>query len=138
MPGSGYFVSEHLWGGYAFVGAAQRYVAYDITLDERPSFPAFAEAHFLELLDHAPERAGPDDIALVASYTDLRAARRLRFRRFILAQHGAGQSYGGDARSAQNPACLAAQCTLSDGTVSTFAGSPGAPRRLGVQLTYEY
>jgi hypothetical protein len=37
LPGSGYFVSEHLWGGYAFVGAAQRYVAYDITLDERPS-----------------------------------------------------------------------------------------------------
>jgi hypothetical protein len=46
----------------------------------------------------------PDDIALVASYTDLRAARRLRFRRFILAQHGAGQSYGGDPRSARNPA----------------------------------
>lgn len=37
LPGSGYFTTEHLWGVYGFAGAAQRYVAYDITLDERPS-----------------------------------------------------------------------------------------------------
>lgn len=37
LPGSAYFASDHLWGVYAFVAAAQRYVAYDITLDERPS-----------------------------------------------------------------------------------------------------
>jgi hypothetical protein len=39
-----------------------------------------------------------EDIALVASHHDLVKARR-HFRRFILAQHGAGQSYGGDPRS---------------------------------------
>jgi hypothetical protein len=33
------------------------------------------------------------DVALVASYGDLRRARRARFRRIVLAQHGAGQSY---------------------------------------------
>jgi hypothetical protein len=37
LPGSAYFTSDDPWGAYAFIGAAQRYVAYDITLDERPS-----------------------------------------------------------------------------------------------------
>jgi hypothetical protein len=41
------------------------------------------------------------DVALVASHHDLARARSRGFRRFILAQHGAGQSYGGDRRSAR-------------------------------------
>lgn len=36
------------------------------------------------------------DVALVASHSDLVAARRKRYRRFVLAQHGAGQSYSSD------------------------------------------
>lgn len=54
-------------------------------------------APILALLDL--DVPGPD-IALVASHLDLVAARR-RFTRFILAQHGAGQSYGGDPRAAR-------------------------------------
>lgn len=42
------------------------------------------------------------DIALCPSYGDLKRARRT-FSRFILAQHGAGQSYGGDPASADHP-----------------------------------
>ena len=42
-------------------------------------------------------------MTLVASYTDLRTAR-LGQGRIVLAQHGAGQSYGGDPRSTRNPA----------------------------------
>ena len=52
----------------------------------------------------ARERASsPDDVALIASYGDLPAARRGGFRRIILMQHGAGQSYGGDSRTARHP-----------------------------------
>ena len=47
--------------------------------------------------------AGPDDVALIASYGDLPSARRGGFRRIILMQHGAGQSYGGDSRTARHP-----------------------------------
>jgi lipid A 3-O-deacylase len=36
LPGSGYFRTNHPWGVYAFVGGEQRYVAYDVTLDESP------------------------------------------------------------------------------------------------------
>lgn len=42
--------------------------------------------------------------ALVAGWFDLQRARRLGFGPFVLAQHGAGQSYHGDRRSAGNPA----------------------------------
>lgn len=37
LPGSGYFESDHFMGWYAFIGGEQRYVAYDVTLDEDPS-----------------------------------------------------------------------------------------------------
>ena len=47
--------------------------------------------------------AGPDDVALIASYGDLKSARRDGYRRIILMQHGAGQSYGGDRRTARHP-----------------------------------
>jgi hypothetical protein len=69
----------------------------------RPHYRAHLEP-ILALVPHATDRTGPDDVALVASYIDLTRARRLRFRRFVLAQHGAGQSYGGDSRSARHPA----------------------------------
>jgi hypothetical protein len=38
--------------------------------------------------------------ALVASYGDLKKARRLGYRRFAFIEHGIGQSYAGDRRSA--------------------------------------
>lgn len=44
-----------------------------------------------------------DDIALVASYGSLIRARRMKFRRIILAQHGAGQSYAGERRTSKQP-----------------------------------
>jgi hypothetical protein len=50
----------------------------------------------------AEQQRSADDIALCPSYGDLKRARRT-FRRFILAQHGAGQSYGGDPASADHP-----------------------------------
>ena len=37
LPGSSYFSSEYPWGAYAFAGVAERFVAYDVTLDERPA-----------------------------------------------------------------------------------------------------
>jgi len=39
---------------------------------------------------------------LVASYSDLFRARRLGYGPFVLMQHGAGQSYGGDPRTSGN------------------------------------
>lgn len=54
--------------------------------------------------DWTPRRAGPDSVALVASYGDLAYARRRGYRRIVLMQHGAGQSYGGDRRTAHHPA----------------------------------
>ncbi len=53
--------------------------------------------------DMSRRPAGPDDVALIASYGDLKSARRGGFRRIILMQHGAGQSYGGDRRTARHP-----------------------------------
>ena len=35
-------------------------------------------------------------MALIASFGDLKSAKRDGYRRIILMQHGAGQSYGGD------------------------------------------
>jgi hypothetical protein len=43
------------------------------------------------------------DVTLVASYKDLVTARRRGAERIVLAQHGAGQSYGGDVRSERHP-----------------------------------
>jgi DNA-binding transcriptional LysR family regulator len=48
------------------------------------------EDHLRPIADLLPDMP---DVALVASYGDLRRARRSRFRRIVLAQHGAGQSY---------------------------------------------
>ena len=54
--------------------------------------------------DHMARRiAGPDDVALIASYGDLKSAKRDGYKRIILMQHGAGQSYGGDRRTARHP-----------------------------------
>jgi len=70
---------------------------------------AFEAHHFdhlapvLALLPHGKQFRNPDDVALVASYGALIRARRAKFRRFILAQHGAGQSYAGEARTAHQP-----------------------------------
>jgi hypothetical protein len=44
-----------------------------------------------------------DGVTLVASHRDLETARKRGAQRIVLAQHGAGQSYGGDPRSARNP-----------------------------------
>lgn len=44
-----------------------------------------------------------NDVALVPSYGALIRARRQKFRRFILTQHGAGQSYGGERRTLHQP-----------------------------------
>lgn len=51
----------------------------------------------------ATTRTGDGDIALVPSYGALIRARRQKFRKFILAQHGAGQSYGGELRTRHQP-----------------------------------
>ena len=48
-------------------------------------------------------KAEPGDVAVIASYGDLTRVRRAGFRRIVLMQHGAGQSYGGDRRTAHNP-----------------------------------
>jgi hypothetical protein len=42
-------------------------------------------------------------VTLVASHRDLETARKRGAQRIVLAQHGAGQSYGGDPKSARNP-----------------------------------
>ncbi len=43
------------------------------------------------------------DVTVVASYRDLLTARKRGAERIVLAQHGAGQSYGGDPTSARHP-----------------------------------
>ena len=55
------------------------------------------------LPDVGKTRLSPQDVALVPSYGALIRARRMKFRRFVLAQHGAGQSYGGERRSGAQP-----------------------------------
>lgn len=63
-------------------------------------------AHLEPILAHLPyasSRRNRSDVALVASYGSLRRARRDGFTRFVLTQHGAGQSYGGDKRTANHP-----------------------------------
>jgi hypothetical protein len=57
------------------------------------------------LLPHVAKTRTTDiaDIALVPSYGALIRARRMKFKRVVLAQHGAGQSYGGERRSGQQP-----------------------------------
>lgn len=47
----------------------------------------------LELVPHRHQRTASDDVALVASFGDLRVARKQGFGRFVVAQHGIGQSY---------------------------------------------
>ena len=44
-----------------------------------------------------------DDVTIVASHRDLETARKRGAQRIVLAQHGAGQSYGGDPKSKRNP-----------------------------------
>lgn len=72
--------------------------------------PVAFEAHHndhlapvLALLPHRMKRESPEDVALLASYGALIRARRAHFRRVILAQHGAGQSYSGEQRTAHQP-----------------------------------
>jgi hypothetical protein len=72
--------------------------------------PVAHEAHHRAHLDpilahlpHAEARCNRSDVALVASYGGLRRARRQGFQRIVLAQHGAGQSYGGDRRRSAHP-----------------------------------
>lgn len=70
------------------------------------AYEAHHRAHLepvLRLLPHGARRVSPEDVALVASYGDLRRARAQRFTRAILMQHGAGQSYAGDRRRATHP-----------------------------------
>jgi CDP-Glycerol:Poly(glycerophosphate) glycerophosphotransferase len=45
---------------------------------------------------------GPGPAALVASYGDIKVARRLGYRRFAFLEHGAGQSYGADRRQGRH------------------------------------
>lgn len=54
--------------------------------------------------DYALRRPEPASVALVASYGDLARVRRAGYRRIVLMQHGAGQSYGGDRKTARHPA----------------------------------
>jgi hypothetical protein len=58
--------------------------------------------HLQPLVDSLPQIDGPD-IALVAGYNTLVAAKRRGYKRIVLAQHGAGQSYAGDPKTARNP-----------------------------------
>jgi len=63
-------------------------------------------ATVLASLDHYRDHLAPigsllhpgadTDVALVAGYADLVTARRSGYRRFVMAQHGAGQSYSSD------------------------------------------
>jgi len=46
-----------------------------------------------------PRPPGMAPVALVASYGDLTIARHLGYKRFVLTQHGAGQSYGGEPKN---------------------------------------
>lgn len=59
-------------------------------------------AHLAPIIDRLP-LDGLDDVTLVASHRDLVTARRRGADRIVLAQHGAGQSYGGDRISARHP-----------------------------------
>lgn len=70
-----------------------------MTLHAIATRPHYA-AHLQPIVDATPD-IGPD-VAIVASYHDLVKARRERFRHIVLAQHGIGQSYGGDRRSVRN------------------------------------
>lgn len=49
-------------------------------------------AHIDPILSHMPARV-PADVCLVSSYGDLVKAQRAGYRRIVLTQHGAGQSY---------------------------------------------
>lgn len=59
-------------------------------------------AHLDPITAQLPPLSG-EDIALVASYGSLVMAKRRGYRWIVLAQHGAGQSYGGDPKTARNP-----------------------------------
>jgi hypothetical protein len=59
-------------------------------------------AHLSPIVDALPAE-GLDDVTIVASHRDLETARKRGADRIVLAQHGAGQSYGGDPQSALNP-----------------------------------
>ena len=53
----------------------------------------------------SPPRAVVEDgpRALVASIGDTKIARRIGYRRFAFMEHGAGQSYTGDPKTAKHP-----------------------------------
>lgn len=77
-----------------------------MTLVAYASMPHY-RAHLAPILEHVPhEWRDPvlgDDV-IVAGYRDLVRVRKANPSRIILAQHGAGQSYGGDPRSEHLPA----------------------------------
>lgn len=64
--------------------------------------PGKYAAHVYPIMAELPPFDG-EDIALVASYGSLVMAKRRGYKRIVLAQHGAGQSYGGDRKTARNP-----------------------------------
>lgn len=64
------------------------------------SRPNYAD-HLAPILAALGDTSDLPDAVLVSSHGDLDKARRKGARRIILAQHGAGQSYGGDPRSAR-------------------------------------
>lgn len=65
-----------------------------------PDGTLFAHAHRHGIAPIRSTRTG--DAVMVASYGDLKRSRQQGMSRRVLLEHGAGQSYGGDSRSARH------------------------------------
>jgi hypothetical protein len=70
-----------------------------IAIASRPHYAA----HIAPILDELGNDGEADLAVIVASYADLKTARLRGFSRIVYVEHGAGQSYGGDPESADNP-----------------------------------